>query len=216
MCACKRGGDGELGDRFAVDGSVPANGVCMKRHVLLVLVLLLASPSAFALRCGNNLVNGGQQDFQVRQRCGDPFYTDRYTTVEVLGANGPYERQTEVQFDVWYYNFGPRQLMRELVFRDGMLLREETLGYGYDQLGSDCNPNRDYRGASVGELYARCGEPVSRRSEGGAVVRRPVPGVERWRDDRREQWVYDFGDDRFVRIVHMLNGRVFGTESVAR
>ncbi|MET0224927.1 MAG: DUF2845 domain-containing protein [Dokdonella sp.] len=184
--------------------------------LLLVLMMVLASSSAFAMRCGNLLVDAGAQDFQVRERCGDPFWTDRYTSVDVIGAYGPLEEQRSVQFDVWYYNFGPRQLMRQMIFRDGVLLREETLGYGVDDIGSDCNPNRDYAGFSVGELYARCGEPASRRSETDTIVRRPAPGVERWRDQRRESWVYDFGDDRFVRIVRLVNGRVDGTDLVHR
>ena len=111
----------------------------------------------------------------MRDRCGDPFYADTYISVEVFGAYGPVEQQREVQYDVWYYNFGPRDLMRRFVFRDGVLVREETLGYGVNEIGGDCNPNRDYTGVSVGELVARCGEPASRRRAYDTIVRRPVP-----------------------------------------
>ncbi|GAA0710902.1 DUF2845 domain-containing protein [Dokdonella soli] len=191
----------------------------MRRHLLPIIVLLLASPSAFAMRCGNRLVSDGAQDFQVRERCGEPFWTDRYTNIEVIGANGPLERQRSLQFDVWYYNFGPRQLMRRLVFREGVLLREDALGYGVDAIGSDCNPNRLADGLSSGELVARCGEPASRRDLSETIVRRPAPGVELWRDHRREEWVYDFGDNRLVRIVRIVrlsDGRVSGVDAVSR
>lgn len=188
----------------------------MTRRIVLFLLLLLAAPSAFAMRCGNRIVSDGQRDFQVRDRCGEPFWTDTYTHVDIIGAYGPVERQRTVQYDVWYYNFGPRQLMRKLVFRDGQLLREETLGYGVDEIGENCNPMRDYSGFSAGELYARCGAPVSRRVENDTIVRRPAPGVEGWRDLRREEWVYDFGDNRFVRVVRLVNGRVDGTDTLAR
>jgi len=90
----------------------------------------------------------------------------------------------------------------------GVLMREETLGYGVNEIGSDCNPNRDYTGVSVGELVARCGEPASRRQAYDAIVNRPIPGYARWRDQRREDWVYDFGEDRFLRLVHLVDGRV--------
>ncbi len=188
----------------------------MRRHLLPILLLLFASPSAFAMRCGNRLATDGMQDFQVRERCGDPYWTDRYTNVEVLGAYSPLERQRSVQFDVWYYNFGPRQLMRRLVFRNGVLLREDALGYGVDTIGSDCNPNRLIDGLSAGELVARCGEPASRRDLSETVVRRPAPGVELWRDRRREEWVYDFGDNRFVRVVRLTDGQVSGADSIPR
>ena len=188
----------------------------MSRNVFLAIVFLLVSPSAFALRCGTNLVTEGTQDFQVRDRCGDPFYADTYTSLEVFNAGGPIEQQREVQYDVWYYNFGPRDLMRRFVFRDGRLLREETLGYGVDEIGGDCNPNRDYSGYSVGELVARCGEPASRRTAYDTLVRRPSPGYERWRDQRREDWIYDFGDDRFVRSFRLVDGRVVSVDVLNR
>ena len=188
----------------------------MARILFLAVALMMVSPSAFAVRCGTRLVSEGTQDFQVRDRCGDPFYADTYTTIEVFGANGPIEQQREVQYDVWYYNFGPRDLMRRFVFREGVLMREETLGYGVNEIGDDCNPNRDYTGYSVGELVARCGEPASRRTAYDTLVRRPAPGYERWRDQRREDWFYDFGEDRLVRRMHIVDGRVFSAEAIAR
>ena len=184
----------------------------MNRYHVLVLSLLLASPTAFAMRCGNRIIGDGTQDFQVRDRCGEPFWTDRYTNVDVIGGYGPLEQQRSVRFDVWYYNFGPRQLMRRLVFRDGLLLREDTLGYGVSEIGDDCNPNRRLDGLSAGELIARCGEPASRRSETDTIVRRPTLGVEQWRDQRREEWIYDFGERRFVRVVRLIDGRVTGVD----
>ena len=183
----------------------------MRRHVFLILALLLASPSAFAMRCGTRLVTDGMEDFRVRERCGEPFWTDHFSNVEVLGAYGPVERQRSVQYDVWYYNFGPRQLMQRLVFRDGELLRQDSLGYGVDTIGDECNPNRLFDGLSAGELYARCGEPASRRVDDDTIVRRPVPGVERWSDHRRETWIYDFGDNRLLRRIQLVNGRVTGS-----
>jgi len=182
----------------------------------LLLLGLLASAQADAMRCGNRVVSTGEQDFQVRERCGEPFWSDRYTTVDVIGAYGPLEQQTSVDFDIWYYNFGPRQLLRRLVFRDGRLLREDTLGYGVSAIGGDCAPNRPLDGLTAGELVARCGEPASRRVQVDTIVRRPAPDVERWRDRRREEWVYDFGDDRFVRLVHFSDGRVTGVERLPR
>jgi hypothetical protein len=182
---------------------------------LLAIVLLLASPAALAMRCGNRIVTAGAQDFQVRDRCGEPFYADTYYTTEVLDARGPVAAYRDVQYDVWYYNFGPSQFMRRFVFRDGVLASEESLGYGVDEIGSDCNLSRDYRGASVGELVAHCGEPASRRVNDEGVVRRG-PDFARIRDVRREQWIYDFGDPRTLRIFNMTDGRVDGGGSINR
>jgi len=179
-------------------------------------LLLVASSGAFAMRCGTRLIVGGDRDFQVRERCGAPFWIDDYVGVDVLGARTPLERQIDVQFEVWYFNFGPRQLMRRLVFRDGVLQREETLGYGVRELGGDCPADALWNGLSSGELVARCGQPASRRSRPTTVVRRPGPRHELWREERREEWVYDDGDAPRVRLVHLLDGHVTAIERLAR
>jgi hypothetical protein len=188
----------------------------IRRYAFVALLFLLASPAAFAMRCGSRIVDTGTQDFQVRERCGDPFYADMYYATEVFGGYGPVQQYRDVQYDVWYYNFGPSTLMRRFVFRDGVLAREETLGYGVNTIGDDCNPNRDYRGVSVGELVARCGEPATRRRYNDTLVQRPLPGYEHYRDQRREQWIYDFGEDRFLRSFYLFDGRVESTDSIER
>ncbi|MFC5489280.1 DUF2845 domain-containing protein [Dokdonella soli] len=37
-----------------------------------------------------------------------------------------------------------------------------------------------------------------------------------WRDRRREEWVYDFGDNRVAHIVVLSDGRVSGVDAVSR
>lgn len=183
---------------------------------LLALCLLLASPAAHALRCGTRLVVDGDRDYQVRERCGDPYWSEHRTRIEIVGRDGPFELQREVQFDVWYYNFGPRQLLRRLEFRDGRLLHEGTLGYGVDEIGASCDANLLVDGLDTGELVARCGEPASRRTLTDTVVRRPAPGIEQWQGVQREEWVYDFGDRRLVRILQVVDGRISGVELAPR
>jgi len=186
------------------------------KPVLVALLLLFASSSAHALRCNARIVNEGDRDFQVRERCGEPFWTDTWYGVDVIGRGGPFERQREVQWSVWYFNFGPRALMQRLVFVDGVLRGTDTLGYGVRTIGSSCNVDGNFSGLSSGELVARCGEPASRRSHGDAVVFRPGPRVESWRDPRREEWIYDFGDARLLRVLQLEQGRVTSVEYVAR
>jgi hypothetical protein len=183
---------------------------------LLALGLVLASPAAHALRCGNRLVVDGDPDYRVRERCGDPYWSERHTRIEVFGRDGPVELQREVQFDVWYYNFGPRQLLRRLEFRDGRLLHEASLGYGVEEIGGACDANLLVAGLDAGELVARCGEPASRRSLADTVVRRPAPGIEQWQGVQREEWVYDFGDRRLMRILQVVDGRVAGVDLAPR
>lgn len=180
------------------------------------LLLLVSASADAAMRCGNRLVNDGDRDFSVQQRCGAPFFTDRYFGIDVLDRGGPFERQREVEWTVWYYNFGRNALMQSLLFRDGILQRIGSLGYGVNEIGDSCNAIANYSGMSVGELVARCGEPASRRENRDGVVFRPSPRLESWRDQRREEWIYDFGDSRRLRLLRLENGRVVSHDTIAR
>ncbi len=183
---------------------------------LLVAAALLGSANAFALglRCGNRIVNAGMIETQVRNACNAPFWTDHYASLEIIGAGGPIEEQREVNWDVWYYNFGRSMFMQRLTFRDGRLQTIESLGYGVDEIGASCVPAAASRGLTSGELVARCGEPSSRQLGEGAVVRR-VPGILLASENRREEWLYDDGSDYLTRYF-ITNSHVTDAERLPR
>lgn len=180
----------------------------MNRLALVFLLCIASLPAEAALRCGNRLVDAGDRTFQVRDRCGDPYWTETWTSIEVIDRGQPFERQREIESSAWYFNFGPRALMQKLVFVDGVLQQIESLGYGVDEIGSRCPFDRDLSGMTSGELVARCGEPSERHVSRDAVVLRPGPRIESWRDPRREEWIYDFGDARALRALDLEQGRV--------
>ena len=191
----------------------------MRCSIVLGLGLLLASPAALALRCGSRVLADDARDFQVRERCGDPFWSETWRGVDVIGRDSPLERQREVQWSVWYYNFGPRALMLRLVFRDGDLQRGETLGYGVREIGDSCRANMNFTGLDSGELVARGGgppPPPPPPPPHDSTVLRPGPGIENWREQRREEWTYDFGDSQRLRVLHLLNGTVMSVQLVPR
>lgn len=184
--------------------------------ILIALLLMVASPAALALRCGDRVVVDGAREFQVRERCGEPFWSESWIGVDIVGRYSVLESQREVQWSVWYYNFGPRALMQRLVFREGNLERSDTLGYGVREIGDSCRATMNFTGMSSGELVAHCGQPASRREARDSVVYRPGPSIENWREQRREEWIYDFGDSRLLRVVNLLNGKVTGVDALAR
>lgn len=180
------------------------------------LLLLCASGSAWSLglRCGSRVIGAGMLEAQVRGACGTPFWIDEFATLEVLGAGGPVEEQREAYWQVWYYNFGPSNLMQRLSFRDGYLQKVDALGYGVAEIGTACVPEIAARGLTTGELYARCGEPSSRQRSDGARIRR-APGLFVANEDRREEWLYDDGSDYLARYF-ISNGRVTGADRFPR
>lgn len=116
-------------------------------------VLLLVPEAAHAFRCKNKLVRDGMHEQEVIAICGEPV-TRRHLGVAVRGypyawsTVGPGTAQRystaygvlseEVLITEYVYNFGPRKLMRRLVFEGGVLVDIESLGYGYtEKTGKD-------------------------------------------------------------------------------
>lgn len=112
----------------------------------IVTALLIAEPAA-AFRCGNKLVSDGMHEAQVVAICGQPAtmrnlgvalrsYDYRYTRYVGPGwtaytSPGFDSFALEVVITEYVYNFGPRKLMRRLLFEGGVLVTIETIGYGY-------------------------------------------------------------------------------------
>jgi hypothetical protein len=187
----------------------------MRRLLAVIgLLLVVAAPAAHALRCGNRLVTNGDFEFQVRNRCGSPYWIeDHYQTL--VAGDDRVEVVQPVEYSAWYFNFGANRLLVRLLFRDGRLVREDTLNRGVAELGSACSPARLSEGISSGELVAYCGEPSSRNVQPTLLSRRIGANLYRQSDSYREDWIYDFGGD-FVYLLHLARGQVESVEQVAR
>ena len=109
------------------------------------LLFLLASDPAEAFRCGSRIVKEDMHEAQVRRACGAPT-TMRHIGRTLRNVDFSVERHhggwttrhfpgygftQEVVVTEYVYNFGPRKLMRRLVFEGGVLVSIESLGYGY-------------------------------------------------------------------------------------
>ena len=114
--------------------------------IAAILLLVLADP-AYAFRCKSKIVKDGMHEQQVIAICGEPT-TRRMLGYVLRSLNygwrevyaGGFERRRfpgyaqlseEVIVTEYVYNFGPRKLMRRLVFEGGVLVNIETIGYGY-------------------------------------------------------------------------------------
>jgi hypothetical protein len=114
----------------------------------LLFAMLAAEPAA-AFRCGTKLVKEGMHEAQVVAVCGEPttvrdlgvavrYYDLRYYRYRSPGLSsyqvpGFGQLATEVVITEFTYNFGPRKLMRRLLFEGGLLVTIETIGYGYHE-----------------------------------------------------------------------------------
>jgi Protein of unknown function (DUF2845) len=113
----------------------------------IALLLILHSQSAVAFRCGQKIVIKNMHELQVREACGEPT-SERHLGVVVRSVAVPHRRNygngvtverypgygqivEEVVMTEYVYNFGPRKFMRRLIFEGGILVRIESIGYGY-------------------------------------------------------------------------------------
>ena len=123
-----------------------ANKKFLASLIILIVALLAAEPAA-AFRCGNKLVMDGMHEVQVVAICGQPT-TFRNLGYALRGYDFRHHRNPgagwteyrnpgygyltqEVIITEYVYNFGPRKLMRRLIFEGGVLVNIETIGYGY-------------------------------------------------------------------------------------
>lgn len=170
--------------------------------VLGAAVMLAPALAQADLNCGGQLVSEGDRAYDVRQRCGEPDARDVISTR--LGAGHgeiPHE-------EVWHYNFGPSRLVRVLVFREGRLEQIETGGRGFRERSASCKPEELTRDLTKLELLGRCGEPdaIEQRVEPAGLSVHPGVGIGYGRVV--EEWIYDYGPQRFYRIVTLREGRV--------
>lgn len=108
----------------------------MKKMTLALLILSLGSiNSAYALRCGHDLVLLGDYKADVLAHCGAPDSVE--TRTKIVGNTLRHPRRTldiheyeEIQIEEWVYNFGSSRLQQYLRFENGRLKEIKSLGRG--------------------------------------------------------------------------------------
>jgi hypothetical protein len=185
--------------------------------VAMVLLLGLAPRAAQAgdsMRCGSRIVTVEARAADILAACGDPAYRDIYSW--------PAPRLPGEVADVeqWTYNFGRNQLLHVLKLRHGRLVDIRTDGYGFAAAARPgrCDSGSIAEGLSKYRLLAACGEPFTRRTVGYVTALQPRHRHQHggWNTSRghipvevfREEWVYNFGSNQFLRIVTIEDGVV--------
>jgi hypothetical protein len=123
-----------------------AKAVAFLIHSLLALLLtLLVSNDAWALRCGSRLVQEGMHAARVIDLCGEPASVQQlgyvlrpYIVKQPAGDFGIRSTRhvyggyhEELMVTEMLFNFGPHKLMRIIRFEGGVVASIRTAGYGY-------------------------------------------------------------------------------------
>jgi hypothetical protein len=170
---------------------------------LVALSVLLPAAKADGFRCDGQIVQRGDRAVEVRELCGDPDARVPLHTINTIRyGRVPVSEQ-------WQYNLGPRRLMRFLTFRNGELRHIRTGRHGFREGPGHCRPGTLRIDMPQMELESRCGEPVEKTLTVAAVDhRRTRQGHFVARSVAAEEWLYDFGPNRFMRIVILVHGKV--------
>jgi hypothetical protein len=117
-------------------------------RTLALIASFPLSAGAQTLRCGETLISEGITQAEVAARCGQPTLIDHQTIYSEgaaalpggpppgdwvgLSLPGVVRRSgSEIPVEVWTYNFGPDRFMQRIRFENGVVVKVESLGYGF-------------------------------------------------------------------------------------
>jgi hypothetical protein len=185
---------------------------------VIALSLLLVSTTSHAFRCGPHLISVDDLAIEVKQHCGEPDWIDRWYDELVLDQNTEFEYRLGSTNERWVYNLGPHKLMRFITIHNGRVTAIETGDYGFleSQTRQSCNINQFSLGMPIAEVQAKCGEPDTRTRAMESRSRPIAPGSKVQTTTPVDQWVYNLGPNRFVRILTFHNGQLVNIETGPR
>jgi hypothetical protein len=182
-------------------------------HVLVLAICLLPALShADSISCDGGIVSGGESAVDLIMKCGQPEWKESYQE-EIVDRSGPGQKQrTYVTVERWTYNFGPQQFLRIVTLRNGMIAGVRTGTYGKTKGGDDPGPACGDHVISVGDtrpdILNKCGEPFYKTSRQEEQKERFEDAVSRTVVVTVEEWTYNFGPQRFMRVITFRNGTV--------
>jgi len=84
--------------------------------VFIVLLVALGSTTAYAFRCGNNLIEVGDFEYKVLRFCGEPMSRD------VVGYQINEEGDREAKIEHWVY--GPKNGRYTILIIEGGVVKK--------------------------------------------------------------------------------------------
>jgi hypothetical protein len=184
---------------------VRSNGTIL----LLALTVVCASNRALALTCPDGIVSLGDTIAQVHIKCGDPTIWDqRIEETNHRDDEGQWYHSSKT-IDEWTYDFGSNRLIQTLIFKNGDLIKVTTGGYGRGATNSARDrPGIISVGDSKSKVILKWGQPtyLEQRQEERSSYGSKGAGLQK--TVTIERLTYDFGPDRFIRILTFENSKL--------
>lgn len=189
----------------------------MKRtNVSLVFFAFFAltCPDAHAdsLSCNGGIVSVGDSRVDLVMKCGEPDGKDSHDEEIIERLDRDTRRKLIVTVDEWNYNFGPGQFMRIITLKNGKITDIRAGNYGHNKGAKPGQRECDGQVVSIGdsksEVILKCGEPAWKDIRQEETKERLDPGLEHKVYTTIEEWTYNLGPNRFVRILTFRNSKL--------
>jgi hypothetical protein len=187
----------------------------LKPFIIIILLLFgfLPSPAtADSMSCDGGIVSDGDPAVDLITKCGQPEWKDSHSEEVVDRIDRDVRRKTYINVEEWTYNFGPDRFLRIVTIRNGVITGIRTGGYGTVRDREAPGPACDDRIISIGDSKAdiliKCGEPFYKSEHQEELKERIDKAGSRTIVVTVEEWTYNFGPQRFMRVITFRNGRV--------
>ena len=181
--------------------------------IFLIMVLMTAVTEGNASEpCGGRVISIGDSSADLIMKCGQPDWRQSSRETVIDRTDKDRTEKEAVTIDVWTYNFGPDRLIRSFTLENSIITDIGTGGYGHAATGradrSGCGDRIVSLGESQGVVYLKCGEPAWKATRDEDLIERISDERVRKSTVTIDEWTYNFGPDRLVRILTFTNGTI--------
>jgi hypothetical protein len=180
---------------------------CLLSSSVVLFLTLLNTPSARAFVCDNGKAEIGDSKYEIVHKCGEPTYKDQ-TQVSRFSEGREAYKQDFVTVDYWLYNLGSDRFVTIVTFEKGDVVGMRAYGYGRSR-GEDPDIRKTVEiGCPAVMLLFLYGPPTHKEERIETSVISLKGGATLPKMTHVEEWTYNLGPNRLMRIYHFENGRL--------
>jgi len=148
----------------------------------------------------------------VLAKCGPPDAKESHDEELIDRTDRGAKRKLFITVEEWTYDFGPGRLTRIITLKNGRVTDIRTGKYGYGKTDApayrECSEQVVTIGDSKSDVLAKCGEPYLKDGHLEELSEKLESGQVRKTFVNVEEWTYNLGPARFVRILTFKNGKL--------
>lgn len=182
--------------------------------VVKALLLIALMPSvlvAAEYRCADKIISVGDTSADLFMKCGEPDWKQSHAEDIIENRDKDSKHKTSITVEEWTYNLGTDRFMRIFTLRAGKVVDVQSGGYGTAKEQANraqCSDKIISAGDSAADVMAKCGEPEWKDKREEVVRKRLDNDTVSKVTVTIEDWTYNFGPNRFMRIFTLRNGTV--------